>query len=77
MGSSMTAKPEAYMYAFRDIVFELVQDAKENNNPDVEYRTAMLMVLGLFKSQAVAFDLDLEYLGLADFDPEAWYATQP
>ena len=73
----MTAQPEAYMHCFRDIVFELVQDAKESKNPNVEYHTAMLMVLGLIKSQAAAFNLDQEYLGLSNFDPEAWYAAQP
>lgn len=65
----MSAGDEAYKYAFRDIVFDLVQRARENKEPDVGYRTAMLNVLGRIKNQANVFELDLEYLGLADFDP--------
>jgi hypothetical protein len=33
----------------------------------------MLHTLGHIKNQAIAFQLDLEYLGLADFDPERWF----
>lgn len=73
----MTAQPEAYMHAFRDIVFDLVQLANESGDKGHDYQAAILKVLGDIKGQAVTFDLDLKYLGLAEFDPEVWFAAQP
>ncbi|HEX4158238.1 MAG TPA: hypothetical protein VHY79_07160 [Rhizomicrobium sp.] len=69
----MSATAEAYMNAFRDIVFELACRAKEYRGHDVGYRTAMMETLGLIKDQATTFGLDLCLLGLADFDPEKWF----
>jgi len=66
----------AYKYCFRDIVFELIQRMKENADKqcdDVGYRSAMFEVLATVKSQATTFELDLEYLGFGDFDPESWF----
>ena len=69
---------DRYKYALRDIVYELVHRAKtERSCDEVNYRSAMLHVLGLIKDQAVNFELDLEYLGVADFDPERWFLRAP
>ncbi|MGD0864706.1 MAG: hypothetical protein ABSA49_04020 [Rhizomicrobium sp.] len=66
--------PVPYMYALRDIVFDLILEAKSlKGNDIVGQRIAMLHTLGRIKNQAVAFQLDLDYLGLADFDPERWF----
>ena len=68
------ADSDSYMYAFRDIVFNLVEEAQTDKRcDDPGYREAMFHVLGHIKIQAVTFELDLEYLGLASFDPERWY----
>ena len=63
-----------YKDALRDIVYELIDHA--THDPachEFGYRSAMLYVLGLLKFQARAFELDEEFLCLADFDPERWY----
>ncbi|HEY1615151.1 MAG TPA: hypothetical protein VGF97_15810 [Rhizomicrobium sp.] len=65
---------DAYKYAFRDVIYDLVERAKGMSSAtEVDQRIAMLNTLGLIKSQAITFGLDLEYLGLADFDPERWF----
>jgi hypothetical protein len=69
----MSGDADAYQCALRDIVYDLVERARKNEESDAGYRSAMLHVLGLIKSQATTFGLDLQYLGLAEFDPEAWF----
>jgi hypothetical protein len=72
--SDQESNSSRYMHAFRDIVFELILEAKSlKGNDVVGQRIAMLHTLGHIKNQAIAFQLDLEYLGLADFDPERWF----
>ncbi len=68
--------PEPYMRAFRDIVWELLHRARQRTDrDDAGYRSALFGVLGHIKNQAETFELDLKYLGLADFDPEAWFVN--
>jgi hypothetical protein len=72
--SDPESDPYRYMHAFRDIVYELILEAKNLRGDNVAAeRIAMLRTLGHIKNQAAAIELDLEYLGLADFDPERWF----
>jgi hypothetical protein len=48
----MSVDAEAYMYAFRDVVYELVDRANKNEGcDDPGYRAAMLHVLGLLNTK--------------------------
>jgi hypothetical protein len=68
---------DSYKYALADIVKDFVHEARTDEAcSDPGYRSAMLHVLGHIKNEAGTFGLDLEYLGLADFDPELWFVQK-
>jgi hypothetical protein len=79
MKSPMALPPEPsdavpYMRAFHDLMWELVERARKSAGGDTGYEAALMEVLGLAKDLAREFELDAKYLGLADFDPEQWFA---